>query len=134
MPRGALFDGTLDLLDELGVDTAEVRANDRKLLFDGRRHRDDAPVATCPPTWSTASADIGITGKDVLLEQSQRNVYELLDLGFGHCRMVVAAPEGGDPIERRAAAPGPGPHRDQVPAHRRAALRAAPAARPRSWR
>jgi ATP phosphoribosyltransferase len=44
------------------------------------------------------SADIGITGKDVLLEQSQRKVYELLDLGFGECRMVVAAPEGGDPI------------------------------------
>ena len=44
------------------------------------------------------SADIGITGKDVLLEQSQRKVYELLDLGYGRCRMVVAAREGGDPI------------------------------------
>ena len=44
------------------------------------------------------SADIGITGKDVLLEQAQRKVYELLDLDFGRCRMVVAAPEGGDPI------------------------------------
>ena len=44
------------------------------------------------------SADIGITGKDVLLEQSQRKVYELLDLGYGQCEMVVAAPDGGDPI------------------------------------
>jgi ATP phosphoribosyltransferase len=43
------------------------------------------------------SADIGITGKDVLLEQSQRNVYELVDLGYGRCRMVVAA-GAGDPI------------------------------------
>jgi ATP phosphoribosyltransferase len=98
VPRGALFDGALDLLDELVVDTREVRANDRKLLFD------DAGIVTMRPSdvptyVEHGSADIGITGKDVLLEQSQRNVYELLDLGFGHCRMVVAAPEGGDPIE-----------------------------------
>ena len=98
VPRGALFDGALDLLDALGVDTGEVRANDRKLLFD------DAGIVTMRPSdvptyVEHGSADIGITGKDVLLEQSQRNVYELLDLGFGHCRMVVAAPEGGDPIE-----------------------------------
>jgi ATP phosphoribosyltransferase len=98
VPRGALFGGALDLLDELGVDTSEVRANDRKLLFD------DAGIVTMRPSdvptyVEHGSADIGITGKDVLLEQSQRNVYELLDLGFGHCRMVVAAPEGGDPIE-----------------------------------
>jgi ATP phosphoribosyltransferase len=98
VPRGALFDGSLDLLDELGVDTAEVRGNDRKLLFE------DAGIVTMRPSdvptyVEHGSADIGITGKDVLLEQSQRNVYELLDLGFGQCRMVVAAPEGGDSIE-----------------------------------
>jgi ATP phosphoribosyltransferase len=40
------------------------------------------------------AADIGITGKDVLLEQSEREVYELLDLGFGRCRMVVAERDG----------------------------------------
>jgi ATP phosphoribosyltransferase len=98
VPRGALFDGALDLLDQLEVDTGEVRANDRKLLFE------DAGIVTMRPSdvptyVEHGSADIGITGKDVLLEQSQRNVYELLDLGFGLCRMVVAAPEGGDPIE-----------------------------------
>ena len=97
VPRGALFEGALDLLDALGVDTAEVRSNDRKLLFE------DAGIVTMRPSdvptyVEHGSADIGITGKDVLLEQSHRNVYELLDLGFGHCRMVVAAQEGGDPI------------------------------------
>jgi ATP phosphoribosyltransferase len=97
VPRGALFDGALDLLDELGIDTREVRANDRKLLFG------EAGIVTMRPSdvptyVEHGSADIGITGKDVLLEQSQRKVYELLDLGFGGCRMVVAAPEGGDPI------------------------------------
>jgi ATP phosphoribosyltransferase len=97
VPRGSLFDGALDLLDELGIDTREVRANDRKLLFG------EAGIVTMRPSdvptyVEHGSADIGITGKDVLLEQSQRKVYELLDLGFGECRMVVAAPEGGDPI------------------------------------
>jgi ATP phosphoribosyltransferase len=97
VPRGALFGGALDLLDALGVDTAEVRANDRKLLFE------DAGIVTMRPSdvptyVEHGSADLGITGKDVLLEQAQRNVYELLDLGFGRCNMVVAAPEGGDPI------------------------------------
>jgi len=97
VPRGALFEGALDLLDRLGVDTAEVRANDRKLLFA------DAGIVTMRPSdvptyVEHGSADIGITGKDVLLEQEQRDVYELLDLGFGRCRMVVAAREGGDPV------------------------------------
>ena len=97
VPRGALFDGALDLLDALGVDTSEVRVNDRKLLFE------DAGIVTMRPSdvptyVEHGSADIGITGKDVLLEQSDRAVYELVDLGFGRCRMVVAAQEGGDPI------------------------------------
>jgi ATP phosphoribosyltransferase len=97
VPRGALFDGALDLLDALGVDTSEVRVNDRKLLFE------DAGIVTMRPSdvptyVEHGSADIGITGKDVLREQSDRAVYELLDLGFGRCRMVVAAQEGGDPI------------------------------------
>ena len=97
MPRGALFVGTLGLLDRLGVETSEVRSNERKLLFA------EAGIVTMRPSdvptyVEHGSADIGITGKDVLLEQSQRNVYELLDLGYGHCRMVVAARERGDPI------------------------------------
>jgi ATP phosphoribosyltransferase len=95
--RGVLFGGTLDLLDGLGVDTSEVRSNERRLLFA------DAGIVTMRPSdvptyVEHGSADIGITGKDVLLEQSQRHVYELVDLGYGHCRMVVAAREGGDPI------------------------------------
>jgi ATP phosphoribosyltransferase len=97
VPRGALFGGTLDLLERLGIDVSEVRSNDRRLLFE-----EPGIVTMRPsdvPTYvEHGSADIGITGKDVLLEQSERKVYELLDLGFGRCRMVVAAPEGSDPI------------------------------------
>ena len=90
VPRGALFGETLDLLDRIGVDTAEVRANDRKLLFA------DAGIVTMRPSdvptyVEAGAADIGITGKDVLMEQSERSVFQLLDLGFGRCRMVLAS-------------------------------------------
>jgi ATP phosphoribosyltransferase len=92
VPRGALFRETLDLLDLLGIDTAEVRGNDRKLLFA------DAGIVTMRPSdvptyVEAGAADIGITGKDVLMEQSERSVFELLDLGFGRCRMVLASVE-----------------------------------------
>jgi ATP phosphoribosyltransferase len=97
IPRGALFEGSLDLLDRLGHDTAEVRANERRLLFA------EAGIVTMRPSdvptyVEHGAADIGITGKDVLLEQSEREVYELLDLGYGHCRMVVAARQGDDAL------------------------------------
>jgi ATP phosphoribosyltransferase len=95
VPRGALFAPTLDAIDRLGIDSAEVRANDRKLLF-----ADVGIVTMRPsdvPTYVEAgAADIGITGKDVLMEQSERNVFELLDLGYGRCTMVVAS-VAGDP-------------------------------------
>ena len=96
-PRGALFGEALDLLDRLGIDTAPVRANDRRLIFE------ELGVITMRPSDVAAyvehgAADIGITGKDVLLEQDDREVYELLDLGFGECRMVVAALAGDDAL------------------------------------
>jgi len=98
VPRGALFADTLDRLDTLGVDTREVRENDRKLLFD-----DVGLITMRPsdvPTYVAAgAADIGITGKDVLAEQEGtggREVYELLDLGYGRCTMVLATTAGPD--------------------------------------
>jgi ATP phosphoribosyltransferase len=97
VPRGALMSQALDLLDALGVDTAEVRSNDRKLVFP------DIGVITMRPSDVASyvehgAADVGITGRDVLAEQSDRDVYELLDLGFGACRMIVAVHEDGDPL------------------------------------
>jgi len=95
VPRGALFDDTLGLLDRLGLDTSEVRDNDRKLLFE------EAGIVTMRPSdvptyVEAGAADLGITGKDVLLEQSEREVYELVDLAYGHCRMVLATVAGED--------------------------------------
>jgi ATP phosphoribosyltransferase len=93
VPRGALFVETLDALDRLGVDTAEVRSNDRRLLFE------DVGIVTMRPSdvptyVEAGAADIGITGKDVLMEQSERQVYELLDLRYGRCTMVLATVDG----------------------------------------
>jgi ATP phosphoribosyltransferase len=98
VPRGALFAPSLDALDGLGIDTSEVRANDRKLLFE------DVGIVTMRPSdvptyVEAGAADIGITGKDVLSEQSERDVYELLDLGFGRCLMVLATVAGDDPAQ-----------------------------------
>src|SRR5262245_38354573 len=98
VPRGALFGETLDVLDSVGIDTSEVRANDRKLLFE------DVGIVTMRPSdvptyVESGAADIGITGKDVLAEQSEREVYELLDLGLGPCTMVVASRDGDDSMD-----------------------------------
>ncbi len=95
VPRGALFDDTLDLLDRIGIETREVRENDRKLLFEA------AGIVTMRPSdvptyVEAGAADIGITGKDVLMEQSERDVYELMDLRYGRCRMVLAGVDGED--------------------------------------
>jgi ATP phosphoribosyltransferase len=95
VPRGALFKQTLELLDGLGIDTHEVRDNDRKLLFE------DVGIVTMRPSdvptyVEAGAADIGITGKDVLMEQSEREVYELVDLGYGRCEMVLATVAGED--------------------------------------
>ena len=103
VPRGALFAETLDWLDRLGIATGEVRTNDRKLLFE-----DVGLITMRPsdvPTYVAAgAADLGVTGKDVLMEQTEgptaargRDVYQLRDLGFGRCTMVVATVAGPDP-------------------------------------
>jgi ATP phosphoribosyltransferase len=103
VPRGTLFDETLDMLERLGVDVSELRGNERKLLFE-----DVGLITMRPsdvPTYVAAgAADLGITGKDVLMEHADsafagagRDVYELLDLGFGRCRMVLATTAGPDP-------------------------------------
>ncbi|TMK38411.1 MAG: ATP phosphoribosyltransferase [Actinobacteria bacterium] len=103
LPRGALFEPTLDRLDRLGVDTSEVRANDRKLVFEELGIITMRP-SDVPTYVEAGAADVGITGKDVLLEQAspaageaRRDVYELVDLGYGRCTMVLATAGGPDP-------------------------------------
>ncbi len=108
LPRGALFPPCLDLLDRARFDTAELRGDSRSLIF----HLGELTVVTVRPSdvptyVEAGAAELGITGKDVLIEQADRAVYELADLGFGRCRMVVAAREGAEQLaeaERRLGA------------------------------
>jgi ATP phosphoribosyltransferase len=108
VPRGALFEGTLDLLDRAGVDTAELRGDSRSLVFSSGGLVLVTMRPSDVPTYVEAgAAQLGITGKDVLLEQRDRAVYELADLGYGACRMVLAGRRGDERLgesERRLGA------------------------------
>ncbi len=92
LPKGRLLDPALALLAELGV--SGVDAESRKLIFtDARRglrvlflKPSDVPAYV-----TYGAADLGVVGRDILLEQ-EPDVYEPLDLGFGFCRLVVAEP------------------------------------------
>jgi ATP phosphoribosyltransferase len=95
VPRGALFEGTLEMLDAAGIDTSAVQTESRALIFPGEGVTLVTMRPSDVPTYVEAgAADVGVTGKDVLLEQSDRAVYELLDLGYGRCRMVLAGRRG----------------------------------------
>jgi ATP phosphoribosyltransferase len=108
VPQGALFGDTLDMLDSVGIDSTALRSNSRALQFAS----EDVTLVTMRPsdvpTYVEAGAvDLGVTGKDVLMEQQERVVYELIDLDYGHCRMVVATRQGdhvADELERRLGA------------------------------
>jgi ATP phosphoribosyltransferase len=108
LPRGALFGPCLDLLDRAGFETAELRGDSRSLIFDiGELTVVTVRPSDVPTYVEAGAAELGITGKDVLVEQADRAVYELADLGFGRCRMVIAAREGADRLdetERRLGA------------------------------
>ena len=92
LPKGRLLDPALALLRELGVEG--IDADSRKLIFTDPAR--DLRVLLLKPADIPAyviygAADLGIVGKDILLEQ-EPDVYEPLDLGFGFCRLVVAEP------------------------------------------
>ncbi len=103
LSRGALLDETLDVLDQIGADTAGLRSDSRSLIFE----TEDLTFVTMRPSdvptyVEAGAADVGITGKDVLMEQSDRVFYELSNLGYGGCRMVLAGPDGDDRLNEQA--------------------------------
>ncbi len=94
LPKGKLFSGATGKLREIGFAVEEVKEDSRRMVFvdEARGVRFLVARASDVPTFvEYGAADLGIVGKDTLLEAEQR-VYELLDLGFGLCRFVVAAP------------------------------------------
>jgi ATP phosphoribosyltransferase len=108
VPRGSLFESTLDALDRIGVDTSAVRGDSRALVFEtGVLVLVTMRPSDVPTYVEAGAADLGVTGKDVLMEQRDRVVYELLDLRYGACRMVLAGRVGDKRLgesERRLGA------------------------------
>jgi len=92
LPKGRLLDPAIELLRELGVSAIDPES--RKLIFkDPGRGLEILLLkpADVPAYVTYGAADLGIVGRDILLEQ-EPDVYEPLDLGFGFCRLVVAEP------------------------------------------
>jgi ATP phosphoribosyltransferase len=92
LPKGRLLEPALGLLRELGLDG--IDADSRRLIAadtSGRLQVLFLKPADVPTYVAYGAADLGIVGKDILLEQ-EPDVYEPLDLGFGACRLVVAEP------------------------------------------
>ena len=94
LPAGTLFDGACDLLRSAGVARIDAAVFDRSLRVEesGNALIKVRP-ADVPVYVEMGAADCGVVGKDVLWE-SARDCYELVDLRFGACRLVLAAPEG----------------------------------------
>ena len=93
--KGRLANKTLELLEEIGITCEEMKdKNSRKLIFVNEELKLRFFLAKGPdvPTYvEYGAADIGVVGKDTIMEEN-RNVYEVLDLGFGKCRMCVCGP------------------------------------------
>jgi ATP phosphoribosyltransferase len=92
LPKGRLGEKAYDLFARAGYECGEIFEDSRKLLFEsaarGVRYLLVKP-ADVPVYVAHGAADIGVVGRDVLLE-SESDVYELMDLGFGACRICVA--------------------------------------------
>ena len=100
LPRGALWGETLDALERIGIDTGAMRSDSRALVFESGGLTLVTMRPSDVPTYVEAgAADLGITGKDVLLEQRDRVVYEVLDLRYGACRMVLAGRVGDSALD-----------------------------------
>jgi len=100
LTKGRILAETLPLLARAGIEPAEDIASSRKLVFDSNRSGLRLLVlrGTDVPTYVRhGAADLGVVGKDMLLEQGAEGMYEPLDLGIARCRLMTAAPTGWRP-------------------------------------
>lgn len=95
LAKGRLAEISMDLFEKIGLDCSEMRKKSRKLIFTDEKNKVKFILvkASDVPTYvEYGAADIGIVGKDTLLEEG-RNLYEMIDLGVGKCRMCVCGPD-----------------------------------------
>ena len=101
LTKGRLAKKTLELLEKTGITCEEMKdPASRKLIFTDEEHKLKFFLAKGPdvPTYvEYGAADIGIVGEDTILEE-QRKIYEVLDLGFGKCRMCVCGPKENEEL------------------------------------
>lgn len=99
--KGRLADKTLELFEQIGITCTEMKdKGTRKLIFVNEELKLKFFLAKGPdvPTYvEYSAADIGVVGKDTLLEEGRR-AYEVLDLGFGKCRMCVCGPKEAEDL------------------------------------
>lgn len=104
LAKGRLAKKTLSLLEQIGITCDEMKDPDtRKLIFvnEELKLKFFLSKATDVPTYvEYGAADIGVVGKDTILEEG-RNLYEVMDLGFGKCRMCVCGPESAREILKK---------------------------------
>ncbi len=95
LPKGRILKEAVELFKEAGIDMSKVLEDNRMLTCENKKEGLKFMIlrAQDVPTYvEYGAADMGIVGKDVLMEQA-RDLYEPLDLGLGYCRMVVAEPK-----------------------------------------
>ena len=95
LAKGRLAELAMELFISIGMDCSEMKEKTRKLIFTDEKNKMKFILvkASDVPTYvEYGAADIGIVGKDTLLEES-RNLYEMVDLGFGKCKMAVCGPK-----------------------------------------
>ncbi len=101
LAKGRLAMQTLEFLEKIGITCEEMKdKNSRKLIFTNEelKLRFFLAKASDVPTYvEYGAADIGVVGKDTILEEN-RNIYEVMDLGVGKCRMCVAGPAEAKPV------------------------------------
>ena len=96
--KGRLLDKSMDLFDQMGLNTAPVRDPGRRLIHEIPNYPLDAVLSKAPDVITYVEqgvCDLGIVGKDTILEQGG-SFYEVLDLGFGRCRFALAVKESTD--------------------------------------
>jgi len=94
LAKGRLAELSMDTFTELGMDCSQMKEKTRKLIFTDEKNKIKFILvkASDVPTYvEHGAADIGIVGKDTILEEN-RKLYEMVDLGFGKCRMCVCGP------------------------------------------
>ena len=94
LPKGKLFGLSRNLFEAVGIEAEGLEEDSRKLVITNEEKKVKfiiAKTADVPTYVEYGAADIGVIGKDVL-EESGQDVYELLDLGFGRCHLMMAVP------------------------------------------